>query len=396
MTTILFFTPTLSPPVADKLAGAYAAARALGWAIRPIEMTRSGRPARDFIRLWRPTGILVECADANPVPNHRDLQAIPTVWLDRDPAARGGLAVSLDIEVSADLAFRELARAQPAAFAFVGWHTRVWWSTLRERRMRSLAKAAHKPFHHVSHGAWNPAAFAGEDAVLRRFLRSLPKGTGVFAANDLTAERVLAAAEQEQLMVPGDLFVVGADNDLFLCENSRPTISSVVPAFRRIGQLSVELLARRLKEPGFRFARLSAAPQMVIRRESSRPIRVLNARCVKALELIRREAVNGLNVSQVAEAMGCSRRMAELRFREAVGHTIFDEIQEVRLSHALALLSHPEQAIEPIANLCGWRSPVTLKRLFHARYGMTMSDWRAQMQLSDALPGTVSSAFSQP
>lgn len=378
MTTVLFFTPKLSPPVADKLAGAYDAARTRGWTIRPIEMERSGRRAADFIRLWRPAGVIVECADANPIPDVRDLKALPTVWLDRDPAARGGLAVNLDIEVSADLAFRELAAARPSAVAFVGWHTRVWWSTVRERRFAACASAAGLPFYHAPRDAWDHAAFAGEDAVLRRFLKGLPKGTGVFAANDLTAERVIAAAQQEDLQVPGDLFVVGADNDLFLCENSRPAISSVVPDFRRIGQLSVELLARRLKEPDFAVARLSAAPREVVRRESSRPTQVLDARLVKALELIRREAANGLQVPQVADAMGCSRRLAELRFRTAVGRSILEEIREARLSHALELLSHPGQAIEPIANLCGWDSPVTLKRLFKERYGMTMRDWRRQ------------------
>ncbi|MGN0832574.1 MAG: substrate-binding domain-containing protein [Kiritimatiellia bacterium] len=378
MTAVLFFTPKLSAPVEEKLAGAYAAARALGWTIRPVEMERSGRRARDFVHLWRPAGAIVECADANPVPDARELKALPTVWLDRDPAVRGGLAVNLDIEVSADLAFEELVAARPQALAFVGWHARAWWSSLREQRFAARAAELRIPFCRAPRRAWSRTAFAGEDAVLRAFLRSLPHGTGIFAANDLTAERVVAAAQQEELAIPGDLFVVGADNDLFLCENSRPAISSIVPDFRRIGQLSVELLARRLKEPGFRCARLSAAPHGVIRRESSRPAQVLDARLVKALELIRREAANGLRVPQVAAAMGCSRRMAELRFRAAVGHTILDEIHAVRLDRARELLSRPGQAIEPIANLCGWNSPVTLKRLFRARYGMTMRDWRAR------------------
>ena len=102
----------------------------------------------------------------------------------------------------------------------------------------------------------------------------------------------------------------------------------------------------------------------------------MDASIVKALELIRRESVNGLDVSAVVDAMGCSRRTAEMRFKSALGHTILDEIREERLNAAMDLLSRPGQAIEPIANLCGWDSPVTLKRLFKARTGQTMREWR--------------------
>ncbi|MGN0854557.1 MAG: substrate-binding domain-containing protein [Kiritimatiellia bacterium] len=378
MTTVLFFTPKLSPPVEAKLAGAYEAARAHDWTLRPIETARSGRRARDFINLWHPVGAIVECADQNPIPDTRELRSLPTVWLDRDPAARGGLAANLDIDGSADLAFRELLAAQPAALAFVGWHARVWWSERRRHRFAAKVREAKLPFSAAPSGAWSPAAYAGEDLILRQYLRTLPPTTGIFAANDLTAERVLAAAAQERRTVPGDLFVVGADNDLFLCENSRPTISSVVPDFPRLGRLGIDLLAHRLKNPAFRTVRRTAAAQCVIRRESSRPLRVLDARITKALDLIHREAVNGLSVPQVVAALDCSRRMAELRFRTALGRTILDEIRETRLRRALELLANPNQAIEPIANLCGWSSPVTLKRLFRSRHGMTMSEWRAR------------------
>ncbi len=377
MTDILFFTPRISPPVAEKLAGAYDAAQKLDWRIRPIELARSGRRAADFVRLWHPGGAIVECADENPVSDPKSLGRLPVVWLDRDPAAKGGLSVCLDVAVSSDFAADELLASNPPALAFVGWHEDVWWSRLREKRLKERAAKAKLPFFSASTGYWRASAFAGEDAKLGKFLRSLPRGTGVFAVNDQTAERVIASAQQAKIDIPVDLLLVGADNDLFLCENSRPTISSIAPDFRKLGALSVKVLAERMSKRNPSACRLTAPPKGLVRRESSRPVRAMDKSVVKALELIRREATNGLDVPSVVSAMGCSRRSAELRFKKELGHTILDEIREARFNHALELLSNPNQAIEPIANLCGWDSPVTLKRLFRERTGLTMREWRS-------------------
>ena len=374
-TTVLFFTPELSPPVQDKLAGVYDAARELGWTIRPIALNRSGRRPGDFISLWKPSGLIVECADSDPFKNEKPPR-LPTVWLDRDPAIKGALAVNLDVETSAELAANELLAAKPSALAFVGWHSKVWWSNIRNERLKEIAKSQRLPFFSAPGDCWSPESYAGEDTALNRFLEGLPQHTGIFAANDLVAERVIAAAAQIGRIIPRDLSLIGADNDLFLCENSSPTLSSVIPDFHRIGELSVELLDRKFKEGLLKSTHLSAPPKGVCRRESSRVETVLDARLAKAVELIRREAVNGLAVPAVAEAMGCSRRMAELRFREILGRSILDEIHDARLKHALELLERPDQAIEPIANLCGWQSSVSLKRLFFERYQMTMREWR--------------------
>ena len=376
MDTVLFFTSELSPPVQKKLAGVYEAARKRGWTVRPIALNRSGRRPGDFIRLWKPLGILVECADANPFLGEPPPR-LPTVWLDRDPAVKGGLAVNLDAGFSAELAARELLTAKSAALAFVGWHTDVWWSRFRRRRLAEAARREKLSFHSAPSGCWSPERYAGEDGALRDFLAALPARTGIFAANDLTAERVIASAAQLGRTIPGDFFVVGADDDLFLCENSAPALSSVAPDFRRLGEAGVELLARALDDGKLKKARLTVPPREVVRRESSRGETVLDARLVKAVEFIRREATRGISVPEVAAACGCSRRLLEIRFREILGHTVHDEIDDVRLARARELLSRPDQALGPIADLCGWNSPLAFRRLFRARYGLTPREWRS-------------------
>ena len=65
-----------------------------------------------------------------------------------------------------------------------------------------------------------------------------------------------------------------------------------------------------------------------------------------------------------------------MRFREATGHAVLDEIMHVRLEKAYTLLSQTDTAIGAIPSLCGFRSERTLEALFLDRTGMSMRDWR--------------------
>ena len=162
-----------------------------------------------------------------------------------------------------------------------------------------------------------------------------------------------------------------------MCDNTHPSLTSIRPDFRRAGALAVQLLARHIA------GGKSAAPEHIeykpvctTSRLSTRRLSVVGKRVADALVLIRREACSGLKAADVVKAMGVTERLAETRFKSAVGHRITEEIANVRLEHALELLRDPKQGITPIANLCGWDSDAYLKRLLKKRFGMTMREWR--------------------
>ena len=102
-----------------------------------------------------------------------------------------------------------------------------------------------------------------------------------------------------------------------------------------------------------------------------------DARVRTAMRFLDQHAFDlGLKIDTVAQAMKCSRRMADLVFRAATGHTILDEIQSRRIEQAKRLLANPLQAIDPISNFCGYHTPAMLKRLFRKHTGTTMRNWR--------------------
>ena len=120
----------------------------------------------------------------------------------------------------------------------------------------------------------------------------------------------------------------------------------------------------------------SHPPLRLVRRESTRGFGRKEPRILDAVGLIRREACNGLTAADVVKCFTGSRRLVELRFRETLGHSILDEIQNVRMEKVQFLLAKTDTPISAIAGLCGYRSDIALRKAFRLQTGMSLADWR--------------------
>ena len=99
---------------------------------------------------------------------------------------------------------------------------------------------------------------------------------------------------------------------------------------------------------------------------------------IEAVETIRREACDGLTAAELAARFPVSRKHFERRFREATGHSVLDEILNIRLEQVQAYLLRRDIAIDAIAGLCGFGSEIELRRLFRRRFRSSMTEWRAR------------------
>lgn len=94
------------------------------------------------------------------------------------------------------------------------------------------------------------------------------------------------------------------------------------------------------------------------------------------MELSRRRACEGISSSEVVAAFKCSRRMAEIRFRQISGRSMLDEIQAVRLDKAKELLKNSSLDVSAIANFCGFKAANALWKFFRQETGVSPSEWR--------------------
>ena len=113
------------------------------------------------------------------------------------------------------------------------------------------------------------------------------------------------------------------------------------------------------------------------------------ARFGKALELIRRGAAAGVGVDDVAAALGCSRRSAEIRFRKWMGCTVLDAIHAARVDLAKRILADGMVRIGDLPSRCGFKSVATFRRVFSAVAGMSPRDYVRTLRSRPAPRGSL-------
>lgn len=357
----------------------------------------------------RAAGCVVECWMARHVLPPRLFGSVPVVYFD-PPQRRGWSGVrkvACDDEAVARSAFGELAKGLPPCYAAVagGDLPTNPWARTRIAAFQKCCRHAGKPCAVFRDRGGETAA--AREARLFRWVSDLPHHCAVFAVNDSVAAavaRIMAAAGRS---IPRTASLVGVD-DAAAPDDGQPAsdISSVKVDFEFSGYLAAKMVAGTAGvtcgtcvtgECRFRhkcsprphaLSALSASPAgrtstvatfgplFVERRASTRGFGRREPFVMAALETIRREACDGLGAADLAARFPVSRKLFELRFREAMGHSALDEILHVRMARVFDLLSRPEVPIGAIADFCGFDSGRELRDIFRQRTGTSLSRWR--------------------
>ena len=359
---VLFFQSTTSKSWRDKLSGVYRFALEVGWQVQVINTHGKRQEITEALKLWHPIGCIIDRAMTTAKDPLNLFQGFPVVLLDQNPRTASGKFSSIthDSAASARLAAEELLKTEAASFSYIPWQTPTFWSTQREVAFAEAIRSAGR-----NYVKWQ------DD------YGKLPKPCGILCANDMIAQRAMFLALHAGMKIPQDLLFIGIDNDELICDNTSPTLTSVLPDFENAGYKVAQLLKETIDGKPRRQS--FYGPVGLIRRRSSRWLGKNDARVCKALNYIRQHAFEpNLNSDAIVREMGGSRRLADLRFREATGHSIRDEIHAMRMEKAYSLLRNRNQAIGPIANLCGYTSEPFFKKMFKRETGLTMREWRKQ------------------
>ena len=313
-------------------------------------------------------GFVVSIPDTEKTAALLAATEIPTIVMDiHDPSLSARARNVAFIRNSPDEIGRAaaehlLAVGRCRSYAFVHCPVARTWSVDRFRAFRETLR---------DRGLW--AHELNEPSGLK----GLERPVGVFAANDDRGYDILEFCRRHRLRVPQDALVVGTNNDAFICENCRPPLTSVQPDFEQEGFLAAKTLAALMKKRTPAPARtLFVGVKAVVRRDSTADVSVAGKLVQRAVVYIRRNALRGISVPDVARHLGCSRRLADLRFRELMGTTIGEAILTARLDEAKRLLAETKESVKEVAARCGYENANSLKNIFKRRFGMSMRDWR--------------------
>ena len=368
-----------------QIAGISDCAKRRGWAVDVVEARHFGKNP-DFtkwIDIWHPDGIVLDRVYANQALACRAARRIPmAIWGSnfQGKLSRRCVTVENDPAAIAEAAGRELAQTDYPRFAFVNALGGMKWSRDREEAFSSFATSIGRPvavFKPTGVAVSNAARFS---EALSRFLRGLETPCAVFAANDVTSALVASLCGTLELSIPDDIALVGVDDNAEYCERSALTLSSVRIDMEGGGAMAAAAVID-MAESGGTAGRSGGKSvrygvECVVRRASTRALRIRSGIVTRALEWIRQNACQPIVAADVVKALGCSRRLADLRFRQATGHTILEEIHARRIEAAKALLKRSSIPIEEIPEKCGYGRNPYLGIIFKRATGMSMRQWR--------------------
>ena len=385
--TILLFQPMLESPGLHMCEGVHAYARKAGWRVHMVEygqaaserfLTGGDRllPDLDMLnRIWHPDGCIVMGGNGTMRKWMRGFGHAPVVFLDPQfEIDDGGLFVTCDNEAVVKAAFDELSAMGVPCMAYVSYPLRQVWDGQRRRVFSELCAEKGLAFRHCR---WrSPPSLEN----LCKFLKAMPKPCGILAANDIVANAVVSACSLVGIDIPRQVAVIGADDNEQICENAIVSLSSVRMDWRQAGHMAAALLGEWMScgaLQGNEVRKLMTAS--VVRRASTRKTMISDARVDRALEFIRRHACSGIGVKDVVSEMRCSRRYADLRFREITGHSILAEIRRMKIDEARQKLCGTGKSLLTVAQECGFSSDVDFRRVFRMVMGVSPRDWRNQV-----------------
>ena len=366
----------------EVMSGVREFAQGTDWELVNVAFDGSPIPVRDLVKFWSPAGCIVEATGdgvtSGTIPK-RAFGAIPVVYIGGDTPVTppGATCVIHDAAAAGATAAKELISLGLENFAFVGMGRRDW----SRRRAKAFASAIRMNGKALSETDIQPGG--KDNKRLQAWLDGLPRPCGLFAASDALAATILSVCRTSGIAVPGDIAIVGVDDNAELCESTNPTLSSVHPDFHQGGRLAARLLARKLARGGKIPQTTVFSISGIVRRGSTRRTKRKDECVADALERIWKPGGAHLSPEKIKDKFPCSRRNAEIRFRRATGHSIHDEIMTARIDAARRLLAKTDLPVSSVAEQCGYVSVAHFRDAFRDATSLNPLAWRKKFSGTD-------------
>lgn len=296
--------------------------------------------------------------------------------------------VRTDAEAIGQLAAEHLIAHHFTHFAFCGYRRIVFSDRRRDAFVRYLEGRGIRSS--IYRPPLRPENRFGRDFLLGNRLESppdaddlaawiarLPKPVGIFCCDDLRASHVRTICRTLSLDVPGDVAVLGVDDDPIYCMFTSPRLSSIDPDSHMIGRTAAKTLAELLAAPtGTKPPNRIVPPKGIIARASTETMPDTPKWLTEACRFIRMNVADGISANDVFRHTGYSRTLVERHFKAAFGTTVQAKIAESRLNEACRLLSNTTLPIKEISVRSGFASLEYFSRAFAAAKGITATAWR--------------------
>ena len=251
-----------------------------------------------------------------------------------------------------------------------------------EERVRNFVKRIEKADANCellpSQGEASPSDWESHQEELVHWLRSLDKPIGIFAANDQLGVRLLDACQRTGIAVPEEVAVVGCENETTLCDFASPPLTSVRFDGDTVGFRAAEILDQWMRGTMPESRPILIPPREIEVRGSSDEFVIEDPIVLRAVRLIRAEALSGITVGEICDRLHLSRSTLDRHMKRTLKLGTKEEILRIRFREVNRLLRNTDFTLEVIAEQTGFTHAHYLSETYRKRYGITPGNYRKQ------------------
>lgn len=323
---------------------------------------------------WKGDGVIARIVDSK-VARQLKPARIPMINVSGGYHVRGISDVGPDHGLVAQVALEHLRDCGLDQVAYCG-DDRFAWSLKRKRFFQKHARDCGLDPILFTSRLPPQASWMQINNEIRDWLKSLPQPIGVMASHDFRGQQLIEICKQEGIAVPEQIAVIGVDNDELICNLCEPRMSSVILDAFETGYQAAALLAATMRDPSLPPTIVRIPPRGIVARQSTDIVVAEDQRLVRALQLIREQACQGLTAAAVVRSSGVSRGTLEACFHLHLGRTIREEIERIRIDKIKHLLRETLFPLEKIAAVTGFQHPEYLSVMFKRAVGMSPGQYR--------------------
>ncbi|MBZ4188619.1 xylose operon transcription regulator XylR [Niabella beijingensis] len=325
------------------------------------------------VREWKADAVIAQ-ADSDDV-NYLKGLGIPVIVQNYKERSDYFSNLTGDYRGTGVMAARFFIQRRYRDFAFYG-NKNVVWSIERAEGFRSEIEKQGGRYFHFETENLNEEQWGGGYERLNQWLMSLPRPVALFACDDYFALQVSDICKLNNISIPGDIALLGVDNDDLICNLSDPPLSSIVLDVEKGGYEVGRLLHQLVLDKRTMPHNVIVNPVRIELRQSTERYNVANEYIRELVQYIESAYTTALSIEALTRMVPLSRRNLETKFKNEMGVSVYQFILKCRIEHlANLLLTHPELSLLDLAIRSGFSDSRNLSRIFKKFMNCTPTEY---------------------
>ena len=260
-------------------------------------------------------------------------------------------------------------------FAFYG-HKNFYWSKGKAEGFRQAVEKIGGNYYYFESEVLNGTEWSPCHIELNNWLTSLPKPVAIFACDDSFALQVSEMCKINNINIPNEISLLGADNDELICNLSYPSISSIVTDDENAGYNMGKMLHRLISTKKNTLFDIEVKPIRIALRQSTEKYNISDKYILKIVNYIVENTTSQLFIDELTKIVPLSRRNLEIKFKNAMGKSIYQFILDNKIECLSNILLTTDKNLLDISEELGFNDVRNLYRTFKKQTGYTPIDFR--------------------